>query len=446
MEEKLIKITNKVLKKAEKLDLSEQKIVSKEISKKKIKLYKDIEELYKLESLIDYQKLLKKGFSQDELKEFIKKDHEYLLTCKNKTKEYRNFSQNFFCFPTNNSIDETALIKYLRYLESTLPILNSCGDPYEESNFLLSNKETEAKIIDMVAQNSQIIKPFWGYITSGGTEGNLWGIREGKKILQKSKIYFSKAAHYGILKIAKMLYDDEDIVIIDTYQNSEKISKDLLLSKIIKDYKQGYKPNLLLTFGTTCSGDIDEFKEIASDLEKLKIPYYLHLDCAFFGGIPKASKNSPILTRENIRFINSISISFHKYYGSPLINGALLSRQRGVSNKIEYIGNIDDSTISGSRSFPAFSLFKRIEDLLTRSKENEYEVACNKFIAKLNEYKINYIRYNNSNIFILDSPNNELLKKYQLSTFSYNGKKSIHIIVTPNTNYKNLNKLLKDIQ
>lgn len=416
-----------------------------EIDTKRIDFLATLKELYELERQIDYDDLLNKGFSIEDIESFKKEDDEYLDSSIKKVLEYKRDSNNFFCFPTNKKINDTALINYLKILETSIPLLNACGDPFEESNFKLSNKDNERKIIDIVAKNVHIIKPYWGYITSGGTEGNLWGIREGKEILKKSKLYYSKASHYSINKIGTMLYDEEDIVNIDTYPNTEKINVELLINSIEENFKLGFLPNLLLTFGTTCSGDIDDFVKISKILISKNIPYYLHLDSAFFGGIPSNFKNAPTLTRENIIYINSLSISFHKFFGSPTINGILLSRNRTKASKIEYIGNQFDSTISGSRSFPPFSLYKRICDLLSRTKDNEYDLNNNRFTEELNKRNIPYIRYGYSNIYILKAPKNEILEKYQLETFNYENSLSIHIIITLNTVFENLNQLLDDI-
>jgi glutamate/tyrosine decarboxylase-like PLP-dependent enzyme len=48
------------------------------------------------------------------------------------------------------------------------------------------------------------IEDYWGYITSGGTEGNLHGILLGRENFKDGILYASQESHYSIFKAARM--------------------------------------------------------------------------------------------------------------------------------------------------------------------------------------------------------------------------------------------------
>ncbi|KAL7111405.1 hypothetical protein ACP275_05G085300 [Erythranthe tilingii] len=56
-------------------------------------------------------------------------------------------------------------------------LMNNVGDPFKESNFGLHSKKIEVAVLDWFAQLWEIEKDeYWGYVTNGGTEGNLHGM------------------------------------------------------------------------------------------------------------------------------------------------------------------------------------------------------------------------------------------------------------------------------
>ncbi|KAK6782453.1 hypothetical protein RDI58_020249 [Solanum bulbocastanum] len=60
--------------------------------------------------------------------------------------------------------------------------LNNCGDPFTQSPVDFHSKDFEVAVLDWFAQLWEIEKDeYWGYITSGGTEGNLHCLLVGLK-------------------------------------------------------------------------------------------------------------------------------------------------------------------------------------------------------------------------------------------------------------------------
>ena len=70
----------------------------------------------------------------------------------------------------------------------------------------MDSKVNEMKIIETMCKNMNVDpKDYWGYITSGGTEGNLWGINTGYELYPNGTLYYSQAGHYSIPKEIKMV-------------------------------------------------------------------------------------------------------------------------------------------------------------------------------------------------------------------------------------------------
>lgn len=412
---------------------------------------KKIDELELLKAnfgrIYDYTSLKQKGFNKTELEKFIEEDSKYIERIDEyylKNLRRRNY---MFGYPANME-DYSYTTMYLRYLESKMYLMNNCGDPYQRGNYRMDSKAIEKEILSLMAENFGLKENnYWGYITSGGTESNYWGIREGFSRFPKGKLYFSEDTHYSV---EKYVFDGENKTRYPYAKiKSDKygcILLDNLLRQISIDKENGYEGVILvLTWGTTVRGAIDNVKEITSKLEELSIPYYCHLDAALFGGIPKNQVNAPYIENIQEYGIDSIAVSMHKYMGTARVNGALLTLRRNDRRVIDYIGQ-EDSTLLGSRDLLPFSTLQRIKEVLLRQEENHFNKNVEYLENKLIENKIQYEKFNNSNIFVIDKPCNEVCKKYQLASFKEeDGSEKAHIIAFPFHKQEIIDELVKDL-
>lgn len=62
----------------------------------------------------------------------------------------------------------------------------------------------QVSVLDWFARLWDIEEDYWGYVTNGGTEGNLHGILVGRENLPDGILYTSKASHYSVFKAARM--------------------------------------------------------------------------------------------------------------------------------------------------------------------------------------------------------------------------------------------------
>ncbi len=417
-----------------------------EVLEDKITFYEKMR--VRLGRMIDYNTLKKKGFSTEELRTFAEEDSAYIA----KVDEYyaRNLRRRSYMFgyPANME-DYSYTTSYLRHLESKMYLMNNCGDPYQKGNYGMDSKSTEKKIISLVAENFGIREgDYWGYITSGGTESNFWGIREGFNRFPKGKLYFSEDTHYSV---EKYVFDGENSerYPYEKLPADEKggISVPKLIEVVEKDRKNGFKGVILvLTWGTTCRGALDDVKAVTDALNACGIPYYCHLDAAHYGGIAKNQVNAPYVESLSSLGVDSVAVSMHKFMGTARVNGVLLALSRRDRPVIDYIGQ-EDSTFLGSRDYLPFSTYQRAKEMLLRKEEDHYCRNVLYFEDKLKAAEISFARDGDSNTFVVKKPNEALCKKYQLATFlDRDGLEKAHIIIFPFHKEEIMDELIADLR
>ena len=410
-------------------------------------------EQLQLGRLLDYDKLKKVGFSAARIKNFAREDDEALSNADFFVRKNLELREYMFGYPANMT-EDSAMTKHLRKRETELPLMNNCGDPYDAGNYLMDSKDYEKALLDKLFEHfglDKASKP-WGYITTGGSESNKWGIHNGLRKYPHGRVYYSDSAHYSVGKSVKIGFDNSknDITLIKHSQipleeNSEKINVNILLNDIRENWKNNNEPAiLLLTAGTTKSGAVDDVEFISKQLKTEKIPHYIHLDAALFGGIAKNQSNAPKHCDINKLGIDSISVSLHKYFGNHDVKSVVITKEPPNAPKVDYIGQYD-STTAGSRTFNPFSSLQRITETLDRKMPDNYSKNVKFFEKMLIEHGIKFSRAENSNIFVIDQPSEYVYRKYQLSNFDDNGTQKSHIIVFPSHKQSKLVELVNDL-
>ena len=412
----------------------------------------EIDRLEKLRArigrVLDYDCLKKKGFSRKDICEFEREDSEYIAKVDRYYVNNLKKRKYMFGYPANME-DYSYTTSYLRHLESKMYLMNNCGDPYQKGNYGMDSKSTEKKIISLVAENFGIDQGnYWGYITSGGTESNFWGIREGFNRFPKGKLYFSEDTHYSV---EKYVFDGEnnerypyEKIAVDEFG---RISAKKLLEVAERDCKNGVCGAIVvLTWGTTCRGAIDEVGKITEGLRALGIDYYCHLDAAHFGGIAKNQVDAPCVKSLSELGVDSVAVSMHKFMGTARVNGVLLALTRRDRPVIDYIGQ-EDSTLLGSRDYLPFSTYQRAKEMLLRRESGHYSANIRYFEDKLVANGLNFERFENSNTFVIPKPCEDICKKYQLATFfDGDGYEKAHVIIFPFHKKEIIDELIVDLK
>lgn len=253
----------------------------------------------------------------------------------------REQAGTFIGYPCRGRFDYSALYGFLRY-----PV-NNVGDPFAPSTYRVHTREIEREVLAWFAELTHIPPgDYWGYVTNGGTEGNIYGLFLARELYPQGVVYYSEDTHYSVSKNLRVL--NMRHIMIKSQRSGEMDYEDLYETiRIHRDVP----PIIFANIGTTMTEAIDDVARIRQILADLAIPEaYIHCDAALCGMTLPFIEGAPVYDFR--AGIDSISISGHKFIGSPVPCGIVLARRRYVeriARSIEYIGTLD-TTLTGSRN------------------------------------------------------------------------------------------------
>lgn len=244
-------------------------------------------------------------------------------------------------YPCNQNFDYSELADFLNISA------NNIGDPWANSNYAVNTLEFEREVLGMYARWLHMpADNLWGYVTGGGTEGNMYGLYLARELHPTGIVYYSEDTHYSVNKIIHVL--GMRSIMIRAQENGEMDYDDLRATLQVNRDKP---PILFANIGTTMKQAFDSLPRMKEIVKSLAISqYYIHSDAALSGGYLPFIENGPAFDFAD--GAHSISISGHKFIGSPTPCGlalALKSNVQRIGRSIEYIGAMD-TTIPGSRS------------------------------------------------------------------------------------------------
>lgn len=349
-------------------------------------------------------------------------------------KERLEYRKKFHAgYPYNFNFSYQKLLPLLEYM------LNNLGDPYVEGNYGLNTKDFECEVIHFFAKLYHLHSDdTWGYITSGGTEGNLYGIFLGRELYPNGVLYGSKDCHYSVAKAAKMFR----IPFVEVHsQNHGEIDYSSLRQALVNN--RSYPAIINVNVGTTVTGAVDDVSLIVEILEELKITdFHIHVDGALGGMLVPFIDGATPLDFSKYP-IGSVAVSGHKFVGSPIPCGIILARKHQVqSSEIEYLGSTD-TTITGSRNgltpVILWDAIQRRQDLFANevaqclvNAEYLYNqiVATDRF-ALLNPF---------STTVVFQRPTELIVQRWQLACY----EKIAHIVVMQNHTRSVLEQFLQE--
>ncbi|MFI5497138.1 histidine decarboxylase [Actinoplanes sp. NPDC051859] len=245
-------------------------------------------------------------------------------------------------FPGATDIDYSPLVPLLRRL------WNNVGDPDSEPGGAAHTMALERAVITWCA-DLLAMPPAdrWGYTTTGGTEGNLAALLTARRRHPGAAVYYSTAAHYSIAKILDITaVPDTDRVLVRSDASGEMDYEHL--HKLAAE-RPAQSAIVVATAGTTMTEACDDTSRILEVLHDAGISrHHLHVDAAL-AGIPLALDGA--LRLDDGSGVESIAISGHKFFGTPVPCGLVLMRHsiRADGRQIAYTAT-RDTTITGSRN------------------------------------------------------------------------------------------------
>ncbi|MBL4677471.1 MAG: histidine decarboxylase, partial [Mucilaginibacter sp.] len=266
------------------------------------------------------------------------KDAERLHNYMTKAEERSGY---FLGYPIAVDFDYSELYPLLRFP------LNNVGDPQIESTYDLNSRSLEQEVLNFFADLFNAPKTnWWGYVTNGGSEGNLYGLYVARELYPNGIVYYSEATHYSVQKNIQLL--NLQNIVIRTQPNGEIDYNDL--RQMIQMHRD--QPVIMLAnIGTTMTEAKDDLSKIKDIFKDLAIKnHYIHCDAALAGVYSAALDLKPGF---DFNYgADSLAISGHKFVGSPIPCGVVLVKKTykdRIGKVIPYIGTAD-TTISGSRN------------------------------------------------------------------------------------------------
>eukprot|EP01132_Coremiostelium_polycephalum_P021575 gene21575-25613_t len=225
--------------------------------------------------------------------------------------EVKHNTELFMGYPVSKDFDYTSLMPFLKYP------MNNLGDPFVPSTYAVGSRVLEKEVVEFFAELFRAEKDnWWGYVTNGGSEGNLYGLYLARELHPKGMVYYSEATHYSVQKNLHLL-------------NMENI-----------------------TISTQANGEMD-YEDLENTIRmnrQLPVIIMANIDGALSGSYSAFLEPRPAFDFAD--GADSIAISGHKFMGTPMPCGVVVvkkSNRDRIARSVAYIGSMD-TTISGSRN------------------------------------------------------------------------------------------------
>ena len=338
-------------------------------------------------------------------------------------------------YPCNQNFDYSALLPFLNYCP------NNVGDPFHDSNFRSNTHEMEREVIGLFADMMHLSRDdAWGYVTSGGTEGNMYGLYIGREMFPDGVVYFSQDTHYSVVKILRVLKVRN--IMIKSQDNGEIDYEDLYETiRINRDSPVIFIANI----GTTMKGAVDDVGRVREILDDLVITnFYIHADAALSGMVlPFVDEPQPYGFDAGF---DSVAVSGHKMIGSPMPCGVALTKREYVgriARSIEYVGVLD-TTLTGSRNAitPLMLWYAFEQHGLDGFREivGECISVAEYAVSRFNDSGIPAWRNRNSVTVVFPRPSEGVIRRWQLAPY----EDIAHLIAMPHVTREIIDRVVDD--
>ncbi len=345
-------------------------------------------------------------------------------------------TEMFLGYPVAKDFDCRSVARFLE-----LP-LNNIGDPFAPSTYQVDTREFEREVVEFAARLLRAEgDTWWGYVTNGGSEGNLYGLYLARELYPQGIVYFSQATHYSVSKNMHLLGMRH--IMIRAQKSGEIDYEDLRATlRIHRDVT----PIIFANIGTTMTEGKDDIAKIRQIFAELAISQsYIHSDAALCGFIAPFLAPRPAFDFAD--GADSISISGHKFIGSPIPCGIVLALKHHVdriARSITYIGNLD-TTITGSRNgltpLILWLAIKRYGEGGFRARVAHSLEVAEYACCRLREIGIEAWRNPNAITVVFASPGPALCQKWQLAS----AKGQSHLVVMPNISREQIESFIADL-
>lgn len=363
-----------------------------------------------------------------------------------------HYTKSFIGYPCNKAFNLDPLFQFWQSTCLSKSPLNEVGNPLGESSYDLNTREFEREVLEMFSSMFHIPFPeCWGYITSGGTQGNEQGLYMGRERLKAYGapiLYVSKEAHYSIHSLGRIL--DMEMRIIPSQPNGEM---DYAALEATID---ATRPALFsLSIGTTFKGAIDRIEVVDGIVRRLKVPaVHYHADGALFGGYLAFAEDPYAPKIDFARFpYHSVAVSGHKFFGAPIPMGVFLCRKELLESlQGEYIEYIDTQNVTIPCSRSSLNTLILWWTMMTTAKETFVEetqmILENAAYLHRRLREIGYRSWLNlySNTVYFECPSSEVCKKWCLAKMTCPHYGSLaHVVVMQHVTREVIDRFIEEL-
>lgn len=338
-------------------------------------------------------------------------------------------------FPVNMDFDYSPLAPFLSIH------LNNAGSPRQPSEYELDTKAFELAVTAFFTEIAGG-RPgeVFGHVAHGGTEANLYAIYVARERYPDAALFASCEAHYSAPKVARLLRMPYIAVDVDDEGAMD-------LAALRREVESVGGPVIVLaTIGTTGRGAIDDIPGIrrtASEVGGGGV--FVHSDAAFGG--PLAEFGRPRRPWSFADGADSVSVSGHKMFGSPVPSSIVLVRDadaEAIRRPGAAVGS-DDDTIAGSRDALSplllwYALRGLGRDGLAARVRHCLEVT-DYAVQRLADAGRHPTRASGGNVVLFDRPAEELMHRWHLLEVDDRA----HLSVMPHITTAVIDRLCEDL-
>lgn len=332
--------------------------------------------------------------------------------------------------------------------------------------YFAGTQKLEAQVIKIISDDILKAQPDTvdGYVSSGGTEGNIQAIWVYRNLYNETfklnmdyssiAILCSEDAHYSMDKAANLLNIKQCKVAVEKDTrviNQEHLKKQLTLLK-----HQGIdKLILVVNMMTTMYGSVDsldDYMDIIAQFASMTVK--VHVDGAYGGFfLPFTHPDQP-LTFEDER-IDSFTLDAHKMLQAPYGTGIFVIRKGllkySLTDSAQYVAGMD-CTLVGSRSGAnAISIYKILMNYGPYDWAERMLALAQRTLRlknQLEQWNVKMIHFDGSNIIAIhrDFVTTDLVLKYGLVPDNHNNPEWLKIVVMDHVKGDKIIQFLQDFK
>jgi histidine decarboxylase len=312
-------------------------------------------------------------------------------------------------FPATGEFDYRPLAPFFEHG------LSDVGDPEAGSTVEHHTRSMEAEVVDFFADLFRApADDRWGYVTTGPTEGNLYGLYAARVMYPDGLVYLSEAAHPSVSTAVDLL--GLPSITIRTSPSGELDYVDL---RRVMDTRRTRPAIVVANAGTPVTGAVDDIRQIQRVFQDLAMArHYVHAD-ATLGGVPAA------LLDEQPGFdladgADSVSVGGQEFIGTPFPSGAVILR-RSLRDRVARAETSDapDAVLGGTRNGHAALLLwyalRRLGVAGLRERAEHSRELAEYLVRRLAELGWPTWRNPEAYTVLLKAPGSEIANRWRLS-------------------------------